>query len=353
MKILHINGYAIRGGCEKACHTLICSTLDHEHEVMVLGEPGPMSADWEILNTNVRHLNILNQSLFSFQRALKSALTKDYDLIIYWSNIRLAIVLNAVKGSTRSIKIYMGNPCPYSKMQLLKESLLSFLYPPISLVQLLACSEYVATSFRDRLFFKNFQITASLNPVFIPNVNPKLNGFSKTLNKIGMVARLDPIKNHSLLFHAFKRVLEKKPLVELHLAGNGILMDELVLLSNSLGINDNVVFHGDVEDVYAFLSHLDLFVYATTNKEGLGVSVVEAIANGLPCVLPDLPMLRELENEGDSLIWYNSNDHLELANKILEVLAKPERLETISNSNYQNAKRNFSPEKFVKSYLEN
>lgn len=351
MKILHISAYAIRGGCEKDCYNLILASLEHEHEILVLGEKGPMSGDWARLGINVRHMNSLGHSLPWFRRQLVSSITEKYDQIIYWSSIRLSTVLYAVKHATQIVKVHLGNPCPYTGLQVIQESIISFFYRPIKNVHLISCSEYVASSYVGKLYFKNFRMEVSLNAVKIPQSNPKSGSLFLSPNKIGMVARLDPIKNHKLLLEAFKLVLTHLPALELHLAGKGVLMEQLVSQSVALDIQENIFFHGDVSDVYSFLSELDVFVYATTPKEGLGVSVVEAMANGLPCILPNLPMLKELDGEKGSLIWYKSTDKYELAEKIVALINDPLRMKLISNLNYQHAVLEFSPDRFVEDYL--
>lgn len=352
MKILHISAYAIRGGCEKDCYNLILASKEHEHEVIVLGERGPMSEDWAALGIDVRHLDLLDLSLSRFRKELIHSLTGKYDQIIYWSSIRLSTVLHAIRGVSEIVKVHLGNPNPYSRLQILRENMIDFFYPPISNVYLISCSEYVAVSYAGSSYFRNFKMDVSLNAVRIPDANPKLDSLFLPPNKIGMVARLDPIKNHTLLLQAFKLVLVQIPALELHLAGNGILMQPLIVLSKMLKIDKNVTFHGDVSDVYGFLKGLDVFVYATTPKEGLGVAVVEAMANGLPCILPDLPMLRELDSDSQSLIWYESTNEHELADRIVNLINNPAKMKEASYRNYQHATEHFSPDRFVRDYLQ-
>lgn len=351
MTILHISPYAIRGGCEKDCYNLILASPEHKHEILVLGEKGPMSIDWIDLGINVRHINSLSLSLPKFRRLLVKTLTGSYDQVIYWSSIRLSTVLYAVKHISKTVKVHLGNPCPYTRLQTIRENLNGFFYKPALNVYLISCSAYVAASYEGKSYFKTFQMKTSLNAVKIPERNPKEMSVFLPPNKIGMVARLDPIKNHSLLLNAFKLILIHIPALELHLAGSGILMEQLVLLSNSLKIEKNVFFHGDVSDVYSFLQELDVFIYATTPKEGLGVAVVEAMANGLPCVLPDLPMLKELDSDEHSLIWYGASNEHELAAKVIELINDTNEMKRISRINYHHATLNFSPHRFVEDYL--
>ncbi|MEO1368151.1 MAG: glycosyltransferase, partial [Acidobacteriota bacterium] len=69
-----------------------------------------------------------------------------------------------------------------------------------------------------------------------------------------------------------------------------------------LGIGDRVEFLGAVDDVPAFLRSLDAFVlptWARWRMEGCPVSLLEAMATGLPAVATDIPGSRDLVEDGE------------------------------------------------------
>jgi len=281
MKILHISPYALRGGCEKNCFHFISASLEMSHQVLVLGEEGPMSQDWKGLEIRVEHLNILNSNLWLFTQILKEIVqSESYDWIIYWSTVRISQVLSAIQFSTLHVRIYLGNPSGYNTFQLWKEKIWSFCKGKPKDVKLMACSKFVSNSFKHQIYFKGFPMEVSYNPIEIPESNPYKNQFNSEDIQVGMVARLDPIKNHTLLIQAFYEVNKKYPSMVLNLVGDGSLMKFLNELVIELKITEKVKFWGDQKDVYAFLRQWDLFIYSTTLQEGLGSVVIEAMANG-------------------------------------------------------------------------
>ena len=114
--------------------------------------------------------------------------------------------------------------------------------------------------------------------------------------RIGTVGRLVPAKDHVTLIRAFAIVSAAMPLAELHILGNGPCRIALSQITASLGLTNRVFLHGACLDVPGFLSTLDLFVLSSIS-EGLPISLMEAMASGLPIVSTRLPGLTELAPE--------------------------------------------------------
>jgi glycosyltransferase involved in cell wall biosynthesis len=86
------------------------------------------------------------------------------------------------------------------------------------------------------------------------------------------------------------------PMAELHILGDGPCRAVIAQTAESLGIANRVFLHGASLDVPGFLSNLDLFVLSSID-EGLPISLMEAMAAGLPVVSTRLPGLTELAPE--------------------------------------------------------
>ena len=166
-----------------------------------------------------------------------------------------------------------------------------------------------------------------------------------------MVARLDPIKDHTTVIRAFKLIQKVYPKAILHLLGDGNERHSLEALVASLKLTDMVRFHGDVADVPRFLQQWDLFLYATTEQEGLGGTMAEAMANGLPCLLVDLPMLREWAPDGSGVAWVPPNDPDAMAKKAIDLIRDPDTRKRMAIHSYTRIKKLHSPDAFVKRYL--
>ncbi|GIV80930.1 MAG: glycosyl transferase [Anaerolineae bacterium] len=110
---------------------------------------------------------------------------------------------------------------------------------------------------------------------------------------VGIVGRLVPIKNHALFLKAAQRVRQSYPNAHFVIIGDGELRESLVAQAKALGIADAVTFTGFLRDLRPVYSDLDLLVISSDN-EGTPVSIIEALAAGVPVVstavggVPDL-----------------------------------------------------------------
>lgn len=104
---------------------------------------------------------------------------------------------------------------------------------------------------------------------------------------LGSVGRLTKQKNYEYLLNVHKYILQINGNVHLLLVGNGELRSELEDLAKELMIQDRVHFVGEQSEIRAYLSAMDIFVL-TSMFEGLPVVMIEAQANGLPCIVSDV-----------------------------------------------------------------
>lgn len=110
-------------------------------------------------------------------------------------------------------------------------------------------------------------------------------------------ARFFAQKNHNLLLEAFARGPAKLPNAKLLLAGDGGLQGELERQAESLGLRARVVFLGRRDDVPELFGAADVFVLASL-WEGNPLSVMEAMAAGLPVVATEVGGVPELVHHG-------------------------------------------------------
>lgn len=115
---------------------------------------------------------------------------------------------------------------------------------------------------------------------------------------IGMVASLEPHKNHALLLRGFQRIARDADEYRLELVGSGTLREELERTAGELGLESKVRFLGSTRDVANVLSTFDAFAFCTTRSEGMGIAVVEALAAGLPVIASDVGGVREVLEDG-------------------------------------------------------
>lgn len=100
---------------------------------------------------------------------------------------------------------------------------------------------------------------------------------------IGHVGRFDPSKNHQFLLEVFEQLLEKKPESKLLLIGDGNSLKSIIAKASEKHIEDKIIFTGAKTDLPKYLHAMDIFVLPS-KFEGLGISLIEAQAAGLPCI---------------------------------------------------------------------
>ncbi|HAX39910.1 MAG TPA: glycosyltransferase family 1 protein [Clostridiales bacterium] len=126
---------------------------------------------------------------------------------------------------------------------------------------------------------------------------------------VGHIGRFVFPKNHLFLLRIFRAVLTIRPNAVLMLAGDGDLLASCKFSARELGIERNVRFLGVRRDANRLYAAMDVFCLPSF-YEGLPVVMVEALANGLACVVSD-KVTRELDNfpvehlslDADALTW--------------------------------------------------
>lgn len=103
---------------------------------------------------------------------------------------------------------------------------------------------------------------------------------------VGHVGRFNPQKNHAFLLDIFAALLKKEPNAVLLLVGGGEGMPKIQAKAQELGIAERVRFLGVRSDVADLMQAMDVFVFPSL-YEGLPVTMVEAQASGLPCIISD------------------------------------------------------------------
>lgn len=104
--------------------------------------------------------------------------------------------------------------------------------------------------------------------------------------RIVTVGSMKPVKNHTLALHAFAQV--KRPDAVLMFVGTGEGETPLRALASELGVASQVIFAGFHPDPTPFYQTADLFVLSS-DYEGFGNVIVEALACGTPVVSTDCP----------------------------------------------------------------
>ena len=132
-------------------------------------------------------------------------------------------------------------------------------------------------------------------------------------------------KNADVILKAFALVLKKIPGATLDIVGDGPALASLKVEARQLGIDEKVTFHGFVphDDLVRMYPSFDLFLTAST-METQGLVALEAITCGLPCVGVDAFALPELIQHETNGFLAKPYDHIEMAERTVELLTNEE-----------------------------
>lgn len=160
---------------------------------------------------------------------------------------------------------------------------------------------------------------------------------------IGIVARLVKEKGYFDLFAAFENVLKKFPDTVLLVVGpvepekiDGINPD----IVKEYGIEKNVIFLGELDDVVELYPLMDVFVLPSY-REGLGLSILEASAMEVPVIATDIRGCREAVDDGVTGILIPPKNPEKLASAITHLFTNPDEARQIGNSGREKVKREF------------
>ncbi len=161
------------------------------------------------------------------------------------------------------------------------------------------------------------------------------------------VGNLRKEKNQSEILKVALELKRRGLDFEVEIVGDGPLGDMLASEIAQKGLRNEVKLMGRRDDVHELLLTSDIFLF-TSKSEGFGVAIIEAMAAGLPCVVYDLPVLRELDPHRDCIQvipQYNTERAVE---KIIELSMNTERRRKVGVSSREQCLTHFSSERVAK-----
>lgn len=136
---------------------------------------------------------------------------------------------------------------------------------------------------------------------------------------IGSIGRFSPVKGLGYLIEAFGRISGKRPDIKLLLAGEGPEKEKLVSGALRAGISGRVIVTPCLHDPVKYLGVMDIFCMPSV-KEGLGLSMIEAMASGKACIASDVGGLSELISHGKDGILVPPASSRELAEAMIRLV---------------------------------
>lgn len=167
------------------------------------------------------------------------------------------------------------------------DRLLYVLFSPLKAIRradlLIALTEHDASCWR-RHRVKNVQVVPNPVTYYADNIND----IKKERCRIIAVGRLTSQKRFDRLVEAFSRISDKYPEWYIDIYGEGELRCTLEDMIKSKGLSGRVNVMNFVQDIYSEYKHSQ-FIVLSSDYEGFGLVIIEAMACGIPVVSTDCP----------------------------------------------------------------
>jgi len=117
------------------------------------------------------------------------------------------------------------------------------------------------------------------------------------------------------------------------------------------GLSDNVHFLGERQDIADILTQLDIFVLCS-RSEGLSITLLEAMAAGLPIVATAVGGNPDLITDGINGILVPSGDNRALAGAMLKILDDKHMARSLGEAAKRSYESRYTLDKMVERYIE-
>ncbi len=150
----------------------------------------------------------------------------------------------------------------------------------------------------------------------------------------------EPRYGVDVLARAFVKVAQQNENVDLILLSNGSQSARIRQILQSGGVMDRVTFGGQISqtDLPDWYHMADLYI-SPSHVDGSSVSLMEALACGLPCLVSDIPANKEWIVEDENGWSFRDGDVDHLVEKILAAISRKESLPEIGRASRRSAER--------------
>lgn len=295
IRVLHVVTYMGRGGLE----TMLMNYYRHidrtrlQFDFLVHRD---FEADYDseilALGGRIYHLPVLNPFSRSYRKALDDFFKahKEYKIVHSHLDCMAGIPLAAAKKNGVPVRIAHAHNSSQARDLKYPLKLLFKRNIPRSATELFACSREAGMWMFGSCEFQilNNAIDAAQ---YRPNHEVRKQkrrelGIAEDAFVVGHVGRFAPQKNHDFLLDVFAELCGRCSEAFLLLIGDGELMPRMQKKATALGIEDKICFTGVRADVAQLLQAMDVFCFPSL-FEGLPVSIIEAQAAGLPCLISE------------------------------------------------------------------
>jgi glycosyltransferase involved in cell wall biosynthesis len=158
---------------------------------------------------------------------------------------------------------------------------------------------------------------------------------------VGIVARLEPVKDHAMLIQSFKIVSERIPRAKLLIIGDGSERLKLEQQTGNLGLKDSIRFLGARTDIPEILPCLDVVVLSS-KEEGLPLSILEAMAAGKPVIATGVGGIPNVVIDKETGLLVPPGNIEKMSKALVDILSNKDMSDHMGERGYQLVEKHYN-----------
>lgn len=337
MKILFLTTHLNAGGITSYLLTLSRGFLKAGNAVHIVSSGGNMSSVFELEGVNLHEVDIQTKSELSpkIYRSLGivAQIIKENNINVIHAHTRITQVMGQLLKKKTGV-VYVSTCHGYFKNRLSRR------LAPCWGSRVIAISTAVHTHLAEDFGVEEQKISDVRSGIDVDQFE-KVTEASRQKAKeslglrdafvIGLIARLSDVKGQDVLLKAVPVIQKEIPGVKVVLIGEGKFKSTLEGIVDELGINHCVIFKDTVNETNSLLPVFDVCVIPS-RKEGLGLSVLEAQACGLPVVAANVGGIPDIVVNEKTGILFEGGDSNGLAEKVISLWKDLQKRETLGKN---------------------
>lgn len=362
MKVLHLISGGDTGGAKTHIINLLCGLKDKVEVKLVCFIDGPFAEDLKKNGIDVEVIEQRSRFDFSVVNKLKDLIESENYEIVHSHGARANLISYFLK---KKVKAKFITTVHSDYLLDFKDNFYkNIVFTNLNKFALKRFDNYIAVSdsFKDMLVSRGFdkdKIFTIYNGIFLEDRAIKdKESYLKEKNIaykdkfiVGILARLDKVKDHETFLRAAREVLDKDKSVIFLIAGDGQDKEHLLSLRKELGLEDNVYFLGNETHPYDFLNAIDInvlcslsesFPYVIMEGGSLNKATVASKVGGIPKIILD----------GETGRLFEKQDYKALAAHILDLKNNDDERKKLGENLYSRIIDNFTHVKMAEKHVD-
>lgn len=317
LRVCHLISGDLWAGAEVMVFNLLKVLISYsglELMVIILNE-GRLAEEIRKLGIRVYVVNERAASFFQIFKAIHKIMRNRLVDIIHShrvkENILSFLISRSIRGEIRLIGTQHGVPEDTGLKHRLNFFLLSHYFHRVVTV-----SKDIKETLENNYGFRKGNISVIQNGIEVQKMQRmKDNGGTFV---IGSAGRLSPVKDYPFMIEISKEVQKMTNHIRFQLAGSGPEWPKLHGMIDRYSLSDVFELKGHVDNIADFYRELDLYIN-TSFHEGIPMSILEAMVQGIPIVAPRVGGLAEIIDDGVQGYLLDSRDRKIFAERCFEL----------------------------------